>query len=490
MRLQNILYTMFAIGVIGTAYADDEIITGGAGTCNADVLGTAENGATANTIATWSLNEYDCPAGQYLMVDGENIACTPCASGSYCPGGIFTVESEEKGTYQCPTDYASSVGGSDSQNDCYQGCSATCTQQPVPLHAINVTHGNETASGKHFYGGSCDATSPICSLSFQCDTGYHKRPDLTDEQLVQVLVNVNGGSAEDYTPEMLEEAKSELYNNWESIYNSFSNEVQLQVKVAIDNVQHPERMNGFWQPFETLAQAFVDENVNQLPSDGYLYSKDGFGKETCQQAEYIRTANFLLSSLAGEKIDCDIAAQQSPELAAFRESAQNGDWFIFSPRWEISISGKSECDASDEAHMCYTTYTNVNDTPMSDLDIRHEGSDINFDGDMEACNTGCAHDSAISSLNVFLMYVAAKNDLTNFVLELKNAAILIGTYINSHSAYITYMCDANKIGIDWNPDDGSENISGMCLYGSDVNVPDYIPTKPGYTFKGWKLITQ
>ena len=57
-------------------------------------------------------------------------------------------------------------------------------------------------------------------------------------------------------------------------------------------------------------------------------------------------------------------------------------------------------------------------------------------------------------------------------------------------AYITYMCDANKIGIDWNPDDGSENISGMCLYGGDVNVPDYIPTKPGYTFKGWKLITQ
>jgi hypothetical protein len=57
-------------------------------------------------------------------------------------------------------------------------------------------------------------------------------------------------------------------------------------------------------------------------------------------------------------------------------------------------------------------------------------------------------------------------------------------------AYITYMCDANKIGIDWNPDDGSENISGMCLYGGDVNVPDYIPTKPGYTFKGWKLINQ
>ena len=137
--------------------------------------------------------------------------------------------------------------------------------------------------------------------------------------------------------------------------------------------------------------------------------------------------------------------------------------------------------------MCRALHTNVNATSVSELEMWHSGSDINYEGNMESCNTGCAQDSAISGISVFVLYVAAKNDLI-LSSEVKNAAILFGTYINSPGAYITYMCDANKIGIDWNPDDGSENIPGMCVYGGDVNVPDYIPTKPGYTFKGWKLI--
>jgi hypothetical protein len=485
---------MFAIGVIGTAYADDKIITGGAGTCNADVLGTAENGATANTIATWSLNEYDCPAGQYLMVDGENIACTPCASGSYCPGGIFTVESEEKGTYQCPTDYASSVGGSDSQNDCYQGCSATCTQQPVPLHAINVIHGNETASGKHYYGGSCDATSTICSLSFQCDTGYHKRPDLTDEQLVQLLINLNGGSAEDYTPEMLEEIKSETFDNWEVLESEMQDTPDFKMILSeIDKIQHPERINVFLQPFRVLAQTFIDENVEDLPSDGYMYKKDGFGTEYCIRGNYIRSVSLFWTNLIGEKIDCDIAAQQSPELAAFRQSAQNGDWFVISPQWGISASGKSKCDNSYEYDKCRGTITNINGVPLL-KEVWDSASDMNFEDNMDYCNTTCVSEATIDGFSIPMIYTVIKyglkdygHDLTN---TLKDAFKEKGydVFFNSHGAYITYMCDANKIGIDWNPDDGSENISGMCLYGGDVNVPDYIPTKPGYTFKGWKLI--
>lgn len=470
MRLQNILYTLFVLGVVGTAYATDEIITGGAGTCNADVLGTAENGATANTIATWSLNEYDCPAGQYLMVDGENIACTPCASGSYCPGGIFTVESEEKGTYQCPTDYASSVGGSDSQNDCYQGCSATCTQQPVPLHAINVTHGNETASGKHYYGGSCDAASTICSLSFQCDTGYHKRPDLTDEQLVQLLINLSGGSAEDYTPEMLEEVKSGMFDDWETTELEIQDTPEFKMLMTeIDKIQHPNRPTS-QSPLRPFLNILYDVSEGKEVLE-YGYSKNLNGVEKCSGDNGV--------------VDCDVIAQQIPELAEFRKSAQNGDWFVSIPAHEIVFSGKSNCDYEYNRPVGFAlTYINGYTRPVSwvyNNDMVWEEGDGN-------CEEYGANE-ARGWVTVQLTFCSAL--LVGQDASLSNSCMPYADLLAPDSgAYITYMCDANKIGIDWNPDDGSENISGMCLYGGDVNVPDYIPTKPGYTFKGWKLITQ
>ena len=475
MQLKNILCTLFALGVVGTAYAADEIITGGAGTCNADVLGTAENGATANTIATWSLNEYDCPAGQYLMVDGENIACTPCASGSYCPGGIFTVESEEKGTYQCPTDYASSVGGSDSQNDCYQGCSATCTQQPVPLHAINVTHGNETASGKHYYGGSCDATSTICSLSFQCDTGYHKRPDLTDEQAITLYAQIQGINPDDLSDAEKEYIISELYNNWESIYNSLPSEEQTQVVIAIDAVQHPNRSsnNAVLQPLLDLLSSKENANVST-----YTYQKNLNGVEKCKGDNGV--------------VDCDIVAQQNTELAEFRRTAQNGDWFAAIPEYEIVVSGKSKCDYSSVTPAASAlTYINGYARPVSWV----YNSDMGWEeGDGRCEESGVSEAATWTFLQLIACahYLAGMGNVDDAEIEtLKSVCEPYSDLSEIDSgAYITYMCDANKIGIDWNPDDGSENISGMCLYGGDVNVPDYIPTKPGYTFKGWKLITQ
>ena len=490
MRLQNVLYTMFAIGVIGTAHAADEIITGGAGTCNADVLGTAENGATANTIATWSLNEYDCPAGQYLMVDGENIACTPCASGSYCPGGIFTVESEEKGTYQCPTDYASSVGGSDSQNDCYQGCSATCTQQPVPLHSINVAHGNETASGKRFYGGSCDAASTICSLSFQCDTGYHKRPDLTDEQLVQLLINLSGGSAEDYTPEMLEEIKSETFDNWEVLESEMQDTSEFKAIIsAIHNVQHlNEKLPDFEEEFEAYVQLGNDLQSTTikdplLNTSGYLYAKAvNNGEEVC--ASFGNLINYWFTFMAtGEALmDCDTLAQQDKFFANFRDSAQNGDWFISIPERNIFVTGQSECNSDGTKYAEAGRATNIQNFYVYTDWVKS----ADYIYTQEECEGTTAPLLSMGSVLFRIAKCASGNANPGVNCSFASTPVFAGY----PDAYITYMCDANKIGIDWNPDDGSENVSGMCLYGGDVNVPDYIPTKPGYTFKGWKLITQ
>ena len=49
-------------------------------------------------------------------------------------------------------------------------------------------------------------------------------------------------------------------------------------------------------------------------------------------------------------------------------------------------------------------------------------------------------------------------------------------------------CVANEINISWNPDNGADNVQGMCYYGSDVLLPIPDPVKPGYTFTGWKLV--
>ena len=75
---------------IAPAFGADKIITS-ANTCTVDVLGVSDNNATANTIATWDLIDYECPAGQYLLETETSVECTPCPTGSYCPGGTYTV---------------------------------------------------------------------------------------------------------------------------------------------------------------------------------------------------------------------------------------------------------------------------------------------------------------------------------------------------------------------------------------------------------------
>ena len=95
------LSSMLVLGLITSAFGADGTITGGAGTCTVDVLGVSDNNATANTIATWALNEYECPAGRYL--DEDTLTCITCPTGAYCPGGTYTIESENKGTNACPT---------------------------------------------------------------------------------------------------------------------------------------------------------------------------------------------------------------------------------------------------------------------------------------------------------------------------------------------------------------------------------------------------
>ena len=148
------LTTVFVMGLMAPAFG---AITGGPNTCTIEVLGVHENDATANTIATWALNNYECGAGQYLVVDGENIACEPCPTGSYCPGGTYTIENASDGENSCPTGYTQSNAGASANTECYTNCTVA---------NANIAHAT-AVTGNDYYGTGTDTCAPT-----DCDFGY------------------------------------------------------------------------------------------------------------------------------------------------------------------------------------------------------------------------------------------------------------------------------------------------------------------------------
>ena len=162
MKRNKIITSAFVMTMASFgAFAADGTITGGAGTCTVEVLGVHENDAIANTIATWALKNYECGAGQYLNITDNTVECTECPTGSYCPGGTYTVESDNKGTNACPTGYASSDAGASSDTQCYTACTVDMVAK-----ATKVT-------GNDYYGTGTDTCEPTA-----CMAGWHVKPGL------------------------------------------------------------------------------------------------------------------------------------------------------------------------------------------------------------------------------------------------------------------------------------------------------------------------
>ena len=128
---------------------------------------------TVNAVAQYEVIDYILDAGKYLPKDSD--IQTTCPAGYFCAGGeTFQYnETDDQGLTSCPTNYTTD-GGASAQNQCYQTCSTSCTQPTAPAHSKDVTYGTETASGRTYYGSSCDAVAPTCSISFDCVNGYHK----------------------------------------------------------------------------------------------------------------------------------------------------------------------------------------------------------------------------------------------------------------------------------------------------------------------------
>ena len=162
MKRTKILSSAFIMTMVSFgAFGADEIITGGANTCTVDVLGVFENDATAKTIATWTPVTYECAPGQYLLETETSVECTPCPTGSYCPGGTYTVESENTGATTCPTTHPNSVAGADADTQCYTACTVDMVAK-----ATKVT-------GNDYYGSGVDTCEPT-----ECIAGWHVKPGL------------------------------------------------------------------------------------------------------------------------------------------------------------------------------------------------------------------------------------------------------------------------------------------------------------------------
>ena len=145
---------------IAPAFGADKIITS-ANTCTVDVLGVSDNNAVANTIATWDLKDYECPAGQYLLETETNVECTECPTGSYCPGGTYTVESENNGKNTCPTTHPNSAEGAGADTQCYTACTVDMVAKATAV------------TGNDYFGSGVDTCEPTA-----CVAGWHVKPGL------------------------------------------------------------------------------------------------------------------------------------------------------------------------------------------------------------------------------------------------------------------------------------------------------------------------
>jgi len=141
------------------------------GTCGAPILGD-DLTATSVTMAPQFIPS-SCPAGQYLVVPGDNgeiAKCSPCPQNSYCKGiSDFTWSNNQlstQGTTGCPAPYSLSAGGVNATdiNACYK----TCNDVTLP-HATSCSLASATVS----YGNYCDVT---CS---GCANGYNNNKNLS-----------------------------------------------------------------------------------------------------------------------------------------------------------------------------------------------------------------------------------------------------------------------------------------------------------------------
>ena len=431
------------------AFGADGTITGGANTCTVEVLGVHENDAIANTIATWTLNKYECSAGQYLLNSDGTLECTECPIGSYCPGGEFTVESESNGANACPTDYTSDAG-SVGENECYTGCELACTQQTCPEHSENCTHGVSSTTGKQYVNSTCNAEKTFCSIDFECAPGYNK-----------IIVD----------PEFVFSITSDfLYCELDNTHNaSWSPEASFIGVNSCDILKPGEIIQG---DIEKIEDGFVKYKyfTTDIGPDttGVITKKFYYDNNPTQERNlyYLYSTDFV-ENPAGEHLWIKPVSVFLPTSVAKMVKNITTPYSETDPMWRQLRASVSETE--------FELFKSVIDKYFT---LGLEG--LKTITPEEFWNVVTMQTVEIP-LNIPYIYQDSK--IFEVFEKLYERNPIYEYFTNNGATY----CMNNTININWNPDNGTDALQSMCMYNAGLAVPED-PVKPGYVFSGWKLL--
>lgn len=481
MKKNLFLTTVLLVGLIAPAFADDVVpntdkkITGGAGTCTVDVLGVSDNNATANTIATWSLNSYECAAGQYL--DETTLNCTECPIGSYCPGGVFTVEANNsKNT--CPADYTSDTAAT-AESECYMGCELACTQQTCPEYSENCTHGVSSTTGKQYVDATCNAEKTFCSIDFECAPGYYKIIANSEFIIQGESITVSGG---------LKHVSCNLNNEDEGSFIALAggNSCDIVTPGIAITINTPE----------------IESDNSLLAA---LYPRYYIKWQISYNNNDINNNDVIRKSYKNADGDTKTFAY-SYDANFTTEITGNNVWVKPVSIFLLTPNARAIADL-------FSNSTPYSETNIAWRQLRASVSDLEFESikkfltdDFQNLSTDGAWALFFSSSTVevqtnypwiYLGETQNKDFSNEFALSLMGSqtnSYLFDTTDPTKNPLTLFLpnngatyCMNNSININWNPDNGTDASQSMCMYGDGLATPDD-PVRPGYTFTGWKLI--
>lgn len=165
---------------VGYGYYSSDSVTGygSISTRNACGEGEITNTENSTSIADCrsAANDVVCAAGTYLAAN--DTVCTTCPVGSWCPGGVLTIDTVDNGIQSCATEIGSgwtSIAGSSAQTDCYylitldkNGFSGVINANAGSgCYVVDTAEGTNNAQLKLFYNTRC--VMPAINL---IKTGY------------------------------------------------------------------------------------------------------------------------------------------------------------------------------------------------------------------------------------------------------------------------------------------------------------------------------
>ncbi len=468
MKKNLFLTTILLAGLVAPAFADDVAtpdnkITGGAGTCTVDVLGVSADGATANTIAMWSLNSYECAAGQYL--DETTLECTECPVGSYCPGGTFTVEANNSKT-ACPADYTSDAAAT-AESECYMGCELACSvNAECPPHSKNCVHSAFTTTGRQYVDGACNAYPSVCPIAdFGCDIGYSKTELTAMEVAEKFLAMVDDSDELDtgLAPELM--LYCDLYGN----DGTPQGDINI-LENSISDCDYIAPGHILLVPSDASDALFMisltknEYNGADIPgaikaeNERYLLRNADFNPGVTGDNMWIRFSNMFLPTPDTELVMRFMSGDLVPPQDATTMEKQL-EWM--STLVSTDLMNKIQQNPSilnDQSGMALmlATYRDVSlpNTWVTEVD---------------------------DWLLMRILYLIPLGDMYgSFDTEQEWIEVFFGG---------AKYCNNNTININWNPDNGGASTQNMCYYDGPVTLPSD-PVKPGYTFMGWKLLEE